>query len=223
MSQEILSSKFVHELVQFVYELTAMNHVFIESEHMNDLYKAFDESIKEKNRIENTSVWKDIGGIIRGYIHETAHYYNADDGDHGDDESYESPSKIYYEIYDSKLDDIICQEEENATQDPAIDFIINSLDNPNTLLVPKDYKIVLINDSEWSNKYNKKGRNQTKLKLDFHRRYTLPTNTLKDFIDGCYRIKRNKFDKHYEKFYNVKITKNEKKRIFTVFLFCSSD
>lgn len=78
----------------------------------------------------------------------------------------------------------------------------------------QNYKIVLINDSGFNQDH--RGSDHTRIELPFYSRCTLYKNTVREFIQGMYRIKSHKFDHWYELFCHTTVSKKKDKIIINV-------
>lgn len=74
-------------------------------------------------------------------------------------------------------------------------------DGLNTVIFPEKMTVKFINVSGFNSDH--RGSDHTKIKLDVHREFTLRGPTLRDFVEGFFRIKSHKFDLWYELFTDI--------------------
>lgn len=90
----------------------------------------------------------------------------------------------------------------------GLETLVSDMKN---LVFPADYTVTLVNTSGFNR--DKRGQDKTAIKLDYHDSFQLQKNTLKNFLQGLYRIKSHKFDKWYELFSDVKLEIDGEKNI----------
>jgi hypothetical protein len=78
-------------------------------------------------------------------------------------------------------------------------------DTLNTKICPDEFSVELINTCGINEDH--RGSNHTDIQLDFNPNWVLRGSTLRDLVEGMYRVKSHKFDYNYELFCGSQITK----------------